>query len=442
MTGRKLLLVGEMMVDVTVQTATEATKVRMGGVFHAARAAWACGANYEIAYFSPEYLDKEIGGMAKAHGASRATKLGNILGCPNVMLIAEATEAGSQGYEHLLSEHIEFSFDATALGELVDANTDVVVLSGNYPLRSVLECLVKSGARIHLDIGNGPSHLQTLKSLAKPIASLFLSTSASDFNELAKDLPRSIQTLSGKVAEKIILKENRGGARLFMATEDILVGAQRRQISHSVGVGDVFDTVFVMLGTRFDMKAALTYAAWIAADYAATTFPADFKSDVERTLLVPANEIVGLGGVSLPWEARPGCQIYIAAPDFDYIDRRPIDLLVECMKYHNFSPRLPVRENGQANGEMTPEEKTRLFDADMTLLGNCEVMVAVNLHDDPGMLIEIGLAHAKGIPVVVYDPFERAENVMLVNVPVLVSSSLDRVITAIFDAVAKQGVQK
>jgi len=197
-----------------------------------------------------------------------------------------------------------------------------------------------------------------------------------------------------------------------------------------------------MLGTRFDMKAALTYAAWIAADYAATTFPADFKSDVERTLLVPANEIVGLGGVSLPWEARPGCQIYIAAPDFDYIDRRPIDLLVECMKYHNFSPRLPVRENGQANGEMTPEEKTRLFDADMTLLGNCEVMVAVNLHDDPGMLIEIGLAHAKGIPVVVYDPFERAENVMLVNVPVLVSSSLDRVITAIFDAVAKQGVQK
>ncbi len=437
MTGRKLLLVGEMMVDVTTQTARETTKVRLGGVFHAARAAWACGADYEIAYFSPQYLDKEIGVMAKSHGASRATKVGNVIGCPNVMLIAEATEAGSQGYEHLLIDHIEYSFDASVLAAVVDSNTDAVVLSGNYPLSPVLDCLAQAGASIHLDIGNGPSQLGALSSRAQPLATLFLSTSASGFQDLATDLPRSIQTLAGKAAGRVVLKENRGGARLFTSASEVRVGAQRRLISHSVGVGDAFDAVFVALSARFSAEIALTYASWIAADYAATTFPADFKRDAGRSLLIPSEEITELGGVSLPWEQRPECQIYIAAPDFDYVDRRPINTLVECLKYHNFSPRLPVRENGQANGEMKQAEKALLFDADMALLEKCSLLIAVNLHDDPGMLIEIGLAYAKGIPVLIYDPFDRARNVMLVSTPVLVSSSLDQVVTATFDAVAK-----
>lgn len=437
MTGRRIVLIGEMVVDVTLQTQTASTKVRLGGVFHAARAAWAAGADYELAYFCPTYLDGEVQKMATAHGAIRATKIGNIGGCPNVMLIAEATEAGPQGYEHLLNEHIEFTFEEAKLRGLLADAVDVLILSGNFDLLPVLTVLAKTSARVHVDLGNGPSQLETLGALGRPLSTLFLSTSARLFPVLAPSLPQSVQAIIGQFTSKVILKENRGGARLFSASGALAVGSQRRDIVHSVGVGDAFDAVYVTQAATCGDEVALSYAAWVAADYAATTFPADFKRSAERTLKISPEQIVDFPAVSLPWEARSSRPIYIAAPDFDYVDRRPIDVLVECLKYHNFTPRLPVREHGQANGDMSAARKRELFDADIALLEKCDLLIAVNLYADPGTLIEIGLASAKGIPVLVYDPKEKAENVMLMHVPELVSSSLDRIITATFDIIAR-----
>jgi len=433
-----MVLVGELVVDVTLATPTAATKVRMGGVFHGARAAWAAGIEYELAYFAPDYLDGEALKLAQAHGAARVTKLGTISGGPNVMLIGEATEAGSQRYEHLLSDHLAFTFDEEKLSTLCTSAVDVIVFSGNFQLATVLSVLARTKARVHLDLGNGPQRLEDLTQLGRPLDTLWLSTSAPVFPALAPGLPGSFADLAGKIAAKVILKENRGGARLFSSAGLVAVGAQRRTIVHSVGVGDAFNVIYVTQAEKSGDQAALSYAAWIAAEYAATTFPDDFRREVQRVLQIPPEEISTLPGVSLPWEARSACQIYIAAPDFDYVDQRPIDALAECLKYHNFSPRLPVRENGQANGEMTFADKRALYQSDMALLEKCGLLIAVNLYDDPGTLIEIGLASAMGIPVIVYDPKGKAQNVMLLHVPELVSSSLDQIITATFDIIARQ----
>jgi nucleoside 2-deoxyribosyltransferase len=54
------------------------------------------------------------------------------------------------------------------------------------------------------------------------------------------------------------------------------------------------------------------------------------------------------------------------------------------------------------------------------------------LYDDPGTLIEIGIALEKGIPVIVFDPFKKAENLMLTELPALVSSDLDEVLAGVF----------
>jgi nucleoside 2-deoxyribosyltransferase len=59
------------------------------------------------------------------------------------------------------------------------------------------------------------------------------------------------------------------------------------------------------------------------------------------------------------------------------------------------------------------------------------------LYDDPGTLIEIGLAIERKIPVIVFDPFSRATNLMLTELPTLVSSDLDKVLTEIFVQSAK-----
>jgi nucleoside 2-deoxyribosyltransferase len=54
------------------------------------------------------------------------------------------------------------------------------------------------------------------------------------------------------------------------------------------------------------------------------------------------------------------------------------------------------------------------------------------LYNDPGTLIEIGVAAAKGMPTIVFDPLNEATNCMLTELPTLVTNDLDEVITEIF----------
>lgn len=130
-------------------------------------------------------------------------------------------------------------------------------------------------------------------------------------------------------------------------------------------------------------------------------------------------------------------EIYIAAPDFDYMDTTHIDTVAKSLTYHNFTPRLPVRENGQMGDDDSIERKKGLFDADMAILGQCQLLLAVMLNNDPGTLIEIGLAAAKGIPVLVYDPHRIAKNLMLTELPALVSSDLDEIVAKVFDLASR-----
>jgi nucleoside 2-deoxyribosyltransferase len=64
-------------------------------------------------------------------------------------------------------------------------------------------------------------------------------------------------------------------------------------------------------------------------------------------------------------------------------------------------------------------------------------MIAVLIFNDPGTLIEIGIAVERGIPVIVYDPYGLADNLMLTQLPKLVSNDLDAVISATFEQASK-----
>jgi hypothetical protein len=59
------------------------------------------------------------------------------------------------------------------------------------------------------------------------------------------------------------------------------------------------------------------------------------------------------------------------------------------------------------------------------------------LYDDPGTLIEIGLALERNMPTLVYDPYGRASNLMLTQLPNVVSSDLDEVIAGVFTLASK-----
>lgn len=436
-------MVGQVYVDVMYTEAAGPPKVRLGGIVHAARALWAMDCPYVLAHVAPAYLDEHIADYATSHGAARVTKLGDVTGSPNVMLVGEPTESGAQGYEDLLRDAREPHLNAEVLSRTMTEEhvTDVMVFPGGFDLQAALEAFRPTSADVYIDINYAPDDLKELTALGREFASVIASTSSKTFLETCHGVPGELRdAILDRYSSSLLLKENRGGSRLFLASrrdDPIRTPAHTRPVQHSVGVGDCFNVVYAACRHRMGDEEALAYASFVAAEYASTTFPDDFKAATQASLKIPPEEIVRLEGVSLPWESRPDVNVYVAGPDFDYVDTEAIDRAEKALRYHNFTPRLPVRENGQVGEATDPGRKREVCEADLRLLRGCQMLLAVQLFDDPGTLIEIGIAAERGIPVLVYDPHNRARNLILTQVPSLISDSLDEVVAGVFEHAAR-----
>ena len=435
----RICLVGQVVVDVL--QLKDGPVVRLGGVFHAASVLSALECDFEIVYVAPEYLDHEIASHGQRLGAAKTIKIGQVEGCPNVLLVGEPTEAGSQDYEFLLDSerrcHLNLQEFKNRLRE--KAFTDVIIFPGGFELRKILAALKETGARIHVDANFEPEQFKVLQVLGRPLQTLILSTSSTTFLKVFKGNCARICLAGLKVAQSFLLKENRGGSRYFRRgyARPISIPAFPRRIVHSVGVGDCFNAALVCLSHSMPLKTSLIYASLLAGDYASVLNQRLFENAVKRTKMIKPNEVAQLQGVSLPWESRQRIQIYIAAPDFKSVNRSQIERIVSCLKYHNFVPRRPVVEHGEITVESTTEERSMIAAADIQLLKKCEILLAIPIFDDPGTYIEIGIAYQMGIPVIIYTPNQIINNLLTDELPTLVSSNLDEVISEVFKQAAK-----
>lgn len=432
----KICLIGDILIDVTLKTEFNPLKMRLGGVVHAARALWAMGVEYDVAYFSPSYLDTHIEKYLHEIGCHQIIKLGDVRNLPYTILIGEVKEIGDQQYDFLLGDNnADIDYDKKNFIKLSEYS-QILIISGNYNI-SFLIPYINDSCKIYGDVANNVKSYDDLK-LERKYDILFISTSSDLFKHSYCSFNDFMEHLS-MYANKVVLKENRGGSRAYdyVKKEKYNIPSQTKSITHSVGVGDVYDVVAMLLDDG-PFEDALYRASWIASDYAATTFSEDFKKSVQQTLKVPVIELKSLGGCLLPWEKRPNCNIYIAAPDFSFVDTRPIDLLCNSLEYHNFKPRRPVVENGQMSSNANKEERLNLFIKDMEILNECSMLVAVIIYDDPGTYIEIGMAAQLKLPVIVYDPYKHANNCMLTELPTLVTHDLDLVIAEVFNQYSKQ----
>lgn len=428
-------LIGDVMVDVTM---TNPVKMRLGGVVHAARACWALAIPFHLRYISPDYLRAQIETYAKALGAASCEQIAHVNGCPNVIVIREATEAGAQGYEYLLRDEYACEF-VEQFEECIPRVSDIVVFPGGYDLSMVLK-KIRGRGDIAVDIANWSGSFDDLRDLE--LSTAICSTSSALFlNKYGGDVARFLEACK-PIAKRMLFKENRGGSRIANGEVLTQIGAQLRPIAHSVGVGDVFNVAYLAVRQSSGDQIAGNFASRIAAEYAATTYPDEFKVGAETISKLSDEDLSGVQGVRLPWEARSDLNIYIAAPDFDYNDRSLIDAVAEALRYHNFRPRLPVRENGQAHQGGNRAQKLALFQGDLELLDECEILVAVLMDADPGTLIEIGLAAGMGKPAILFDPLGLANNVMLECAPTEVCSTLDGLVSAVFTELAKMSAHE
>lgn len=142
-------------------------------------------------------------------------------------------------------------------------------------------------------------------------------------------------------------------------------------------------------------------------------------------------------GIRVLWNERVNYPIYMAAPDFDYVDTKKLDVLEESLLYHNFKPRRPIQENGQVNKDMDINEERAIFAEDMRLLSECKIMIATLLYNDQGTLVEIGNYQANGKPIILYDPYLKLDNMFLKNSCTYYCKTKSQVIDAVFIEVSR-----
>ncbi|MGR3711876.1 MAG: nucleoside 2-deoxyribosyltransferase [Shimia sp.] len=97
--------------------------------------------------------------------------------------------------------------------------------------------------------------------------------------------------------------------------------------------------------------------------------------DIQRDLKLPMELVRSLGGVSLPWHERAAFNIYLAAPDFSYIDKHEMDEAVSALEYHNFNVRRPIQENGKVARPADIHTLREVYNKDIALLEECDVFL-------------------------------------------------------------------
>jgi nucleoside 2-deoxyribosyltransferase len=200
---------------------------------------------------------------------------------------------------------------------------------------------------------------------------------------------------------------------------------------HSVGVGDVYNSVFISSLFKKNISKRMRLAALCAAKYAETMDYDRFKTNVQ-IIKENIDEFDELKGIRLSWQSRGEKNIYLAAPDFPEVDKTLLNKLNDCLLYHNFKTRLPIRENGLVSKSLKYEEELKFYHGDIKLLNICDLLIAVMLYNDPGTLVELGMFKQTGKPTIIYDPFNYCDNMFVRHTPNYLCQTISDVIESTY----------
>lgn len=433
---KRYLLFGEVILDQHIDIISQGKSLsRLGGIFHAARCCDAMEIDYSMACYAPGYLIEDIESIGKGTlNAQKIYVLGEINRSPSVMLIGNSDESGSQLYDNILCGQTKYS-DNLSLEDVLNEYlpTDVIYFPGRYGNARFISELSRFKCDVHIDINYDSDDIVDI--LGSNVRTVFLSTSSPVFGKYFRDNSYDdiIRLFANKNVHHLVIKENRGGSWLYDYDKGISVDAPAYidYAKHSVGVGDVYNIAFLSDSFKSHESHNMILASWISSVYARTLDHEMFKRDVQ-IIIDNKEEFVLLEGTRVPWNKRSEYPIYLAAPDFDYVNTDVLDDLEDSLSYHNFKLRRPVKENGQVSNDMDVDDKQNIFMRDLQLLSDCKLMIAVLLYNDQGTLVEIGHYHANGKTVILYDPYNLLNNMFLENVCAYRCTTKGQVVNKVF----------
>lgn len=435
-----VLIIGEVFIDTHLDIIDEnGPLVRLGGIFHSARAFSSLGINYALAYYAPDYLDEDINYWSLYLSTRSCHKLGSINRAPNVMLVNESKEAGEQGYYNILKDQAEY-VDIADINNIISIvnPTDILLFPGRYDNAKILRDLQGFKGKLHIDFHYDSENI--MDSINQKIETIVLSTSSDFYKQCCNgDLDCLIEYFHDYQVNQFLVKENRGGSFCYLSKEKSIYESASYYVPtmHSVGVGDVYNSIFISSLFGNDLAKKMKLAALCAAKYAETM---SYEKYQENARLVYDNidELSDLVGTRLPWKDRKKINIYLAAPDFPDVNTELLDRLKDCLIYHNFTPRLPVRENGLATRELNSEDEIKIYQGDISLLSDCDLLIAVLLYNDPGTLVELGMFKQSGKPTIIYDPYNYCDNMFARHTPDYFCKTIPDVINATYLCIGRR----
>ncbi len=445
---KKILVVGDVLADLHLNVIDEKKGrhlIQLGGIFHAARAFNAMQVDYGVAYYAPEYLIGSITDYATRFNSQVIEQLGTIDGAPNVTLITDSTEAGNQGYYDILKDQKVISHKKD-LTEIIKSYrpSDMLVFPGSYDLADTINILADAECNLFLDF-QYCLHIDNVlervwKKKVKLHTAIFSTSSEYFLNECSGSLNTLLASLPQEVCHNILLKENRGGARLYSHKDKLWHSSPSfpTQTVHSVGVGDCYNAVLVANTEDLNTDIILRKAALIASAYASTWNYDEFIEIVNYAADLNDDEVLGLKGITIPWEERKNQHIYLAGPDFPHIDTSIIRQIYDSLKYHNFSPHRPILENGLVQDDDSEQVKSMIFANDIDLLDKCQLLIAILIYNDPGTLVELGYFAKSGKPTILFDPDYKAKNIFLKKTPTKICHTLSELIDVTYEVLANE----
>ncbi|WP_161993088.1 7-cyano-7-deazaguanine synthase [Sediminibacillus terrae] len=434
---KRFLILGEVFTDVHLDISQ--SPLRLGGIFHSARAFSAINCDYALAAIAPRYLYENVQKFGNELNAQQTFIVGEINGAPNIMNIQESAENGDQGYNDILRGEAEVAVYHQQLIQIIEEYkpSDILIYPGKYSIEHTFPAFENFNGNLHIDVQYGIKSLEKMISYNFKFSTIILSTSSTLFEQYNFSVTNLVGSTLGANTNSFLLKENRGGSTYYDTKEQTWQEAPafKTETVHSVGVGDCFNAVFLSQQGQRTNGLALKIASYIAMLYASTFVFEEFK---DLILNLNFNDIEKLPAKRLSWGEREKHHIYIAGPDFPDIDTRLIEELHDNLKYHNFIPHRPVVENGIITGSEPEEQQQVAFQKDIALLEKSSVLIAVILNDDPGTYVEIGYMAKSGKPVIVFDPYKQVRNLFLKKSADFIVHSMNELIDTVFSVLGKK----
>ncbi|MBO8172979.1 MAG: nucleoside 2-deoxyribosyltransferase [Bacillaceae bacterium] len=241
----------------------------------------------------------------------------------------------------------------------------------------------------------------------------------------ANTLENAIEKLIHMGPKYIIVKRGYKGCILVNEGKTIHIPAYKSNVKCTLGSGDVFGGALAatFLRTR-DIEYSTRLASCVAANFIENFTIENIINRVAVEEDMDRREIVVSGNSDK--------SVYLAGPFFSKQEEDWVKLITNRIENCGFKVLSPLRENGIIKKDTPMDERKNIFDKDLDLIRQSDVVVALLDHNDPGTCFEVGFAYERGIPIIALKTSQFELNNMLVYGCNVIVESIEELIEKLY----------